>query len=221
MSLKFVPFVHMMFFLLLPIFCTLPNASLAQETVRPNIPQNTAPDPNLIIDGLVNALDEITAEKEAGGFLAREEYYKALINFYHFQEDMRTHTRRVLTWQIIASYLILALVLTVTGLGGFLSYREVMKALSIGFSPEHRLDVAANRFQVTSAITGVVILVLSLFFLLLFVERVFQVNPIRMSDGDSLVSGSGKPTSTEKNSPTIKEDEKESGMIQVDGQPSG
>lgn len=199
-----------------------PCSSVAQNAGGPDLPQQAQPDPTQVINDLVSVLDALVAEKEAGGFAARQEYYTSLINFYRFQEDMRKHTKRVLWWQIVASYLILFLVVMVTGLGGFLSYREVMKAMAIGFSPEHKLDVAANRFQVTSAITGVVILVLSLFFLFLFVDRVFQINPVRMTDGDSLVSGRGM--SNENQEPRSERSdniEKESGLVDADGQPAG
>jgi hypothetical protein len=142
-----------------------------------------------VIESLSAKVEALEAERAAGYVAAQERYYKAEIEYMDFQEALRKHTISVLAWQKFASYIILVLVVFITGLGGLLAYREVMKAIELGQQRESSMELAAARFQITSAVTGVVILVLSLFFLLLFVERVFQLNPTNLARGESLTGG--------------------------------
>ena len=44
-----------------------------------------------------------------------------------------------------------------------------------------QLELSLAKFQITSAITGVAILVISLAFLYLFVDRVFEIDPQDLS----------------------------------------
>ncbi|MES2540987.1 MAG: hypothetical protein V4583_10460 [Pseudomonadota bacterium] len=151
----------------------------------------SVPDAELlkVIEALSAKVEELEAAKAVGYLAAQERYYKAEIEYMEFQEELRAHTISVLAWQKFASYVILALVVFITALGGLLAYREVMKAIELGLPKESSMELAAHRFQITSAVTGVVILVLSLFFLLLFVERVFQLNPTNLAAGESLAGG--------------------------------
>ncbi len=131
----------------------------------------------------------------------QEKWLASWIDRYEHEIKLRQHARQVLTWQSFASYAILLVVIAVTSLGVYLSYVEVKasldtpeKALSAVSqqntgSPPTELIVSFQKLQVTSAVTGVVILVLSLGFLYLFLDRVFELEP-----HDFL----GKPAATEQ-----------------------
>lgn len=135
-------------------------------------------------------------------------YNRAQIDHYKYEQDLREHSVAVLEWQLAAGWSILLLVLGVTGLGIWLSYLEVMGSLqntekkdaliknndlqaalnSASPSEKTELILSLQKIQVTSAITGVVILVLSLGFLYLFVDRVFSLNPTNLSEAAAQTS---------------------------------
>lgn len=124
----------------------------------------------------------------------------AITEFLGYQSDLRAHALAIFTWQLRSAYVVLALVVAVTMLGVVLSYMEVrnamrapekvMKALGAAQAQEGEPDtppvpgtganlvISAQKLQVTSAITGVVILVLSLAFLYLFVNEVLEAKVI-------------------------------------------
>ena len=135
------------------------------------------------------AFEKLKIEQQNGLFDAQKRYYQSEIEFYNYQESLRQQNISTLNWQLISAYVVLILVVGVTVLGGRLSYMEVKKAIEIGRIHEHKLDATAQRIQLTSTVTGVLILVISLAFLFLFVREVFHLNPTTLVEGQSLVSG--------------------------------
>ena len=154
-----------------------------------------------------NQLSErVTANRESQDSVMKA-YRSSWVDFYDHEKMLRKHARDILYWQKFSAYIILVLVVSVTCLGVFLSFIEVRAALAvprsilpgqqrkkIGIENDNEdgneggnnsevegasshLVLSLTQLQITSAITGVVILVISLAFLYLFVDRVFEIDP--------------------------------------------
>lgn len=123
---------------------------------------------------------------------ALDAYYESYVEFYNHQQNLRDHAIAALKWQLRSAYGLTVLVFFVVGLGIYLSIIEVRTALKRRGEVGHdllaqdtqstaqekiQLTLSLQKLQVTSAVTGVVILVLSLAFLYLFVKEVFEINP--------------------------------------------
>lgn len=173
----------------------------------------------------LSELQSTVAELGANSPSATEvfnQYNQSQIDHYKYEQDLREHTINVLFWQLFAGWVILILVLGVTGLGIYLSYQEVIGSLgkpngnnkiledeelqstlkNASASEKTELILSLQKIQITSAVTGVVILVLSLGFLYLFVDRVLSLNPLNLSEAESALASSDNsefedPESTE------------------------
>ena len=123
-------------------------------------------------------------------------YNESWVEFFDHQQALRRHAILALQWQLITAYCLTVLVLGLVGLGIYLSIIEVKAALRKPTDVEQKilaqdpqssvrekieLTLSLQKLQVTSAVTGVVILVLSLAFLYLFVKEVFEINPQNFS----------------------------------------
>ncbi len=123
---------------------------------------------------------------------AIDAYNESWVEFFNHQQALRKHAMSALEWQLITAYCLTVLVLGVVGVGIYLSIIEVKAALRKPADVEQKilthdpqssvrekieLTLSLQKLQVTSAVTGVVILVLSLAFLYLFVKEVFEINP--------------------------------------------
>ena len=168
---------------------------------------------------LRSVLDKMEAElkifysaRQSGQEKINKVYNNSVVDFYRYSNDLRDHADSILSWQLISAYIVLVMVVLVTGLGIFLSFIEVRAALRIpekvlaiasdakpnpdtvsegepdetyagktedgrGASKGTTLIISPDKLQITSAVTGVVILVISLGFLYLFVSSVLTVKP--------------------------------------------
>lgn len=123
---------------------------------------------------------------------AIDAYNESWVEYFSHQQALRNHALSALRWQLITAYCLTVLVLGVVGLGIYLSIIEVRAALKKPSEVEKdvlardtqstlqeriELTLSVQKLQVTSAVTGVVILVLSLAFLYLFVKEVFEIDP--------------------------------------------
>ncbi len=81
---------------------------------------------------------------------------------------------RIIAWQSISAILMFVLFLCILVFGLFLTYREFNKETK---SPI-KLNMGAGGIEVTSEIVGVVILVLSLGFTYLYIDRVYPIAEI-------------------------------------------
>ncbi len=152
------------------------------------------------MEELTRQIVELRNEKSSANDGVVQKYYDSLILHYRYEDSLRNHTHNILQWQLISAYVVLLLVVLVTCLGTALSYWEVSRSLKIPLQYLDRtggtseaapsdvlatttLEISPQRLQITSAVTGVVILVLSLGFLYLFVDRVLELKPIDLSGG--------------------------------------
>ena len=137
-------------------------------------------------------LAQVQPEIDPKAQAALDAYNDSWVEYFSYLEDLRNHAMLKLWWQLLAAYCLTILVLGVAGLGIYLSIIEVRAALKKpreagqdmlvrdmqGTMQEKiELTLSLQKLQVTSAVTGVVVLVLSLAFLYLFVKEVFEVNP--------------------------------------------
>jgi len=154
--------------------------------------------------GVMDAeLSALKGDVESGYAAAVKRFHQSQVEFYDYQNDLREQAQSVLFWQLVSAYVLLALVVLVTGLGIILSFVEVKEAMSLPGKvlvagaqgaaaaggaapapgapppamPPTTLEISAQRLQVTSAVTGIVVLVISLAFLYLFVDRVLSLQP--------------------------------------------
>lgn len=172
---------------------------------------------SLLID-MDAELADLRAQRGAGVFEATAARNASIADHERYTMDLRAHALSLLNWQLVSSYVVLGLVVAVTLLGVVLSFMEVknamkapekvMEALSTGTLNEAPADppadgtppppsgstsliISAQKLQVTSAITGVVILVLSLGFLYLFVKEVLEAVPLDFTSGLEVVEDAG------------------------------
>ena len=127
---------------------------------------------------------------------AVDAYNESWVGFFDHQKRLRDHAISVLQWQLLAAYCVTFLVLGIVALGIYLSIIEVKAVLRKPKDLDQKiltedtqstvrekieLTVSLQKLQVTSAVTGVGILVLSLGFLYLFVKEVFEIKPQNFS----------------------------------------
>lgn len=160
-----------------------------------------------ILFSVNDELMTLRAQSEAGLLEAHQARNEAVIDHLSYEQSLRGHALSILDWQLVSSYVVLGLVVAVTLLGVILSFMEVKNAMKApdkvmealktgdfgtadddggagGTPPPANgttLVISAQKLQVTSAITGVVILVLSLAFLYLFVKEVLATRPMDFS----------------------------------------
>ena len=143
-----------------------------------------------------------TEETSESCIAVRERHNQHLIDRYDDAKLLRAHTRFVFRWQLLAAWAMLFMVLGVAGFGVFLSYQEVMATIRAPqdartqFASINNVEVKSaeetqavakqqtelvlslQKLQLTSAVTGVIILGLSLGFLFLFLQYVFEIEPL-------------------------------------------
>ena len=161
----------------------------------------------------VRKLEEEIAELTAAPARLKEDkielysaYMKTQIEQYEFQKVLRNHSIDVFRWQLFSGYTLLAMVMAIAALGVYLSYKEVMSAINSSAKDatnvatqeatpakeKTELILSLQKIQVTSAVAGIVILVLSLGFLYLFLDKVYQLEPFNLSTNE-VVSTGGNP----------------------------
>ena len=103
-----------------------------------------------------------------------------------FQKELREYTIKALNWQLISGYVILAIVFLVVATSLFLSFLEVKKSIDISKDLKENISnrsteliISANKVQITSAITGIIMLTLSIGFLYIFSEFIFGIEFIK------------------------------------------
>lgn len=204
MRLTITTFLMAILFNSVALAQTEPNDSLEAITAERNLYLEAANGAAAKATELQLQVYELTVNDPSATQVINQ-YNQAQIDHYKYEQDLREHAVAVLNWQLWAGWLILLLVFGVASLGIFLSYQEVIGGLrkskkddelvknkelqaalaNASASEKTELILSLQKIQVTSAITGVVILVLSLGFLYLFVDRVFSLNPTNLSETES------------------------------------
>jgi len=77
--------------------------------------------------------------------------------------------------QQIASYVVLTLVFLVVVSGVLFSGFQLWKSVSIGVQPNSDFELSAAKVRVTSSVVGIVVLTISLVFLFIYTQEVYQI----------------------------------------------
>jgi len=115
---------------------------------------------------------------QASGPLA-DKYAEVQLARYQHQIDLMEHRRGVFAWQLIASYMVLAIVVVVTLAGIGFSAAQLINALRLS-QPQGNIDleISASKVRITSSVVGVVVLTLSIVFLYLFLDRIYEIREL-------------------------------------------
>ncbi len=130
---------------------------------------------------------------------ALREYYQNYIDAMKHEIALRGYVREALEWHLKAANWMLVLVIAVLGFGLVVSFWEVRRSLRFVRSPakrspsgeakgspsgtaiaSHVIQVAPTSVQITTAATGIVVLLISLGFVYLFVDKVLPVEVVEL-----------------------------------------
>jgi|GEM_PF-5809188 len=137
-----------------------------------------------IIQAQQEALDDLAAQLRQADtplLTARQEvltsYYAALTQQNQTIVALLQKQESVFNFQDHASYAILIIVILICTAGVVFSYLELENARSAGKS---NITVGVSGIQITSALSGILVLTLSLGFLYLFLDRVYEIDEVRV-----------------------------------------
>jgi hypothetical protein len=97
---------------------------------------------------------------------------------YQHEQDLMNASKATLEWQLFASNVLLWVVILVVAAGVVYSGLQLAIAAKTGKQRDTSLEISAQRVRVTSSVVGIVVLALSLAFLLIFVNQVYQLRPL-------------------------------------------
>jgi heme/copper-type cytochrome/quinol oxidase subunit 2 len=97
---------------------------------------------------------------------------------YQHEQDLMAASKATLEWQLFASNVLLWVVILVVAAGVVYSGLQLAIAAKTGKQRDTSLEISAQRVRVTSSVVGILILALSLAFLLIFVNQVYQLRPL-------------------------------------------
>lgn len=145
-----------------------------------------------------------TVFSEEGFSQYQAAHLRNVLDYVEYQIFLRGHAQKVLWWHLLAAYFLVVTVILVVGAGVGLAIYEVWRSHEAAKAkprdanlPETTVTLSAQSVQITSAVTGVAVLVISLGFLFLFVERVFKLEPQdwlgQSAPLDGAAQGAGEP----------------------------
>ena len=97
---------------------------------------------------------------------------------YQHEQDLMSASKATLEWQLFASNVLLWVVILVAAAGVVYSGLQLAIAAKTGKQRDTSLEISAQRVRVTSSVVGIVVLALSIAFLLIFVDEVYQIRPL-------------------------------------------
>jgi hypothetical protein len=103
-----------------------------------------------------------------------------LLARYQHERDLMATSKAMLDWQLWASNVLLWVVVLVVAAGIVYSGLQLGIAAKTGKQRDTSLEFSAQRVRVTSSVVGIVVLALSIAFLLIFVNQVYQIRPLAM-----------------------------------------
>jgi hypothetical protein len=97
---------------------------------------------------------------------------------YQHEQDLMSASKATLEWQLFASNVLLWVVILVAAAGVVYSGLQLAIAAKTGKQRDTSLEISAQRVRVTSSVVGIIVLALSIAFLLIFVDEVYQIRPL-------------------------------------------
>jgi len=128
---------------------------------------------------LMDAVGALSAKLDgASAPLAAQRQELALARYRH-AIDLLAHRDAVFRWQLISSYVVLGIVALVTLAGLVFAAAQLFNALRLS-EPQGNVDleISASKVRITSSVVGVVVLTLSIVFLFLFLDRIYEIREI-------------------------------------------
>jgi hypothetical protein len=111
-------------------------------------------------------------------------YNKYLGRFYEQATDLRNLRIQMYSWQLIAGNALLGLVLLMS-IGGFaitvFQIYQLRRLNDLG-SRDTVLDVSLHRIQLTTSVTGIVVLIVSFIFLIVFLHEVYSIHTLASTE---------------------------------------
>jgi hypothetical protein len=105
-------------------------------------------------------------------------YIQAKKKEYNYYTGLMDVNLQTFYAQQIASYVILILVFLVVVSGVLFSGFQLWKSVSIGVQPNSDFELSAAKVRVTSSVVGIVVLTISLVFLFIYTQEVYQIKLI-------------------------------------------
>jgi hypothetical protein len=102
-------------------------------------------------------------------------YVKAKQREYSYYTELMDANVQTFYAQEIASYVILILVFMVVVSGVLFSGFQLWKSVSIGVQSNSEFELSAGKVRVTSSVVGIVVLTISLVFLFIYTQQVYQI----------------------------------------------
>ena len=116
---------------------------------------------------------------EAQNSPVQQKYLQAQIAGYEHNIALMKYVQSMLDWELFASNFSLWLVSLIVLAGVAFSGLQLWQATKLGVpQAETQLEIAANKFRLTSSVVGIVVLGMSFFFFYLFVKEIYAVKPI-------------------------------------------
>jgi hypothetical protein len=109
---------------------------------------------------------------------------------YQHAIDLLAHRTAVFRWQLVSSYVVLGIVALVTLAGLVFSAAQLFNALRLS-QPQDNIDleISASKVRITSSVVGVVVLTLSIVFLFLFLDRIYEIREIGAPPAQETAAG--------------------------------
>jgi hypothetical protein len=105
---------------------------------------------------------------------------KHAIAWYDYQRAVMQYNQSLLDWQLLAANILLWTVVVVVVAGVIYSGIQLTAATRLRQRADSSFEISAQRIRVTSSVVGIVVLVLSLVFLLIFVQQVYTIKGIEL-----------------------------------------
>ncbi len=100
------------------------------------------------------------------------------IAWFDYQRSLMKYNDQLLGWQLFASNVLLWVVVLVVAAGVVYSGIQLATAARTGRQRDMTLEVSAQRVRLTSSVVGIVVLAVSLAFLLIFAQQVYQIKAV-------------------------------------------
>ncbi len=96
------------------------------------------------------------------------------IAWFDYQKGLMKYNQELLDWQLFASNVLLWVVVLVAVAGVVYSGIQLATAARTGQQRDTTLEISAQRVRVTSSVVGILVLVISFAFVLIFLQQVYQ-----------------------------------------------
>jgi hypothetical protein len=110
---------------------------------------------------------------------AKASYAEYLVAFYKGATEIRKMRQDMYAWQVFAGNLVLFVVVLMSVGGFFITIFQIYQLYRMNIVDRPTtIDISLHRIQLTTSITGVLVLIISFLFLLIFLHEVYLIRPL-------------------------------------------